>query len=130
MLARAPWDAIDDAFQALIPFDSPHESADLLARMVREGSATHHRLVHEGRRVGLIVTRCEQGSAGRELVLIAAFCASEQPLSAEIAEAVESLARAEGCASIRFHTVRPAAARYAAEHYGFRLTELVLRKTL
>lgn len=130
MLERAPWDAIDDEFQARIPFDSPHESADLLARLVREGSATSHRLMHDGRRVGLVITRVDEGNTGRELVLVAAYCDAEAPLSREIADAVEALARAERCASIRFHTVRPAAARYAVDQYGFRLTELVLRKNV
>ena len=132
ILERGPWDYVDDTFAARIPFDSPHESRDLLARMVREGTSTAHRLVVDGRRCGLLVTRCEDGNQGRELVCQAVFLdhPADDPLTKPFADACEALARAEGCNVLRFHTCRPAMARFACENYGYRVSEIVLRRTL
>lgn len=132
ILDRGPWDAIDEAFAAKIPFDSPHESKDLLRRLVAAGQSTAHRLTHEGKRIGLLVTRCEDGNDGRELVCQAVFMDSPDglPLTRPFADACEALARAEGCNVLRFHTCRPQMARFAADHYGYRASEIVMRKTL
>lgn len=132
ILERAPWDKVDDSFAAQIPFDSPHESADLLRRMVAAGQSTAHQLHHNGKRVGLLVTRCEEGNMGRELVCQAVFMADPEgiPLTREFAEACEALALAEGCCVLRFHTCRPQMARFACENYGYRISEIVLRRTL
>ena len=130
LLRRAPWDAVDSSFAARIPFDSPSQTTDDLVRRVRDGVAVSHQLIHNGSRCGLVITEVEHGSAGRELVVVSAFSDSPEPLSDALAEAMEAIGRAEQCVSIRFHTIRPAAARYAAERHGFRLTELVMRKTL
>lgn len=128
-LERTPWDAVDDAYQARIPFDAPAAHADTLSRLVAAGAAAKHTLLVDGVRRGMVVTQVEQ-HARRELLVIACFCEGPDPMSDEIAAAVEALARAERCVSIRFHTIREAAARWAAERHGYRLTELVMRKTL
>lgn len=132
LLARTPWDASDEAFAAKIPFDSPHESKDLLARLVKSGAATAHAFMWEGQRVGVLITRVEEGNMGRELVCMAMFGAtpSGEPMTAEIGRACEALARAEKCCCLRFHTCRPAMARYACEVAGYRISEIVCRKTL
>lgn len=134
ILDRGPWDAIDEAFAAKIPFDSPHESKDLLRRLVEKGISTAHRLLTPtGQRIGLLVTRCEDGNEGRELVCQAVFMETPdpmQPLTRQFADACESLARAEGCNVLRFHTCRPQMARFAADNYGYRASEIVMRKTL
>lgn len=128
LLRSAPWDALDDEFAARIPMDSPHESADLLARMVAEKSATAHRMLIDGKRIGLMVTRVEPGSIGRELVVIAAFAAAPGvAILPQVFDAADSLARHERCVSIRFHTARHGLANQAPD-FGYRLTELVFRK--
>lgn len=129
LLQRGPWDTISQAFEKLIPFDSTVDHADELGRQIAAGVSTAHNIVHEGKRVGITITRVEEGKT-RELVLVAVYCGAAVPLSREIAEAVEAMARAEKCDSIRFHTVRPAAARFAADEYGFRCAEIVMRKDL
>lgn len=140
LLQRCPWDAIDSAFEQRIPFDEPSENADLLSRMVREGRATRYRLddKESGERIGSLIVRVEEGSAGRELVAVAAFvCDSARRAqawsvtsSALLADALDALARAEGCCSIRIHTVRPGMARIACDDHGYRVSEIVLRKTV
>ena len=132
LLERAPWDAVDSEFERRIPFDSPHESAGLLQRMVAEGTAHVHRFIRNGERIGLLVTRIDDGNLGREFVCIAMFAetADGRPITAEIGRACEALARAEGCTCMRFHTCRPAMARFAVEHFGYRVSEIVMRKTL
>lgn len=133
ILDRGPWDAIDEDFAARIPFDSPHESKDLLRRLVTSGKSTAHRiLTPSGERIGLLVTRIEEGNEGRELVCQAVFMDSPdcQPLTRQFAEANEALARAEKCTCLRFHTCRPQMARFAADNYGYRASEIVMRKTL
>lgn len=131
LLRRAPWDATDDDFAARIPFDSAAASADELRQQIATGESQAAQIHHDGRRVGLLVTRVENLRDGRrEFVLVAAFAESTEPLTPQIAAAVETLARAEACTSIRFHTVRPAAARLAVEAHGYRLAEVVMRKPL
>lgn len=131
LLRRAPWDATDDEFAARIPFDSAAASADELKQQIASGESHAAQIHHDGQRVGLLVTRIETLRDGRrEFVLVAAFADSTAPLTPQIASAAESLALAENCNSIRFHTVRAAAARLAAEAYGYRLAEVVMRKPL
>lgn len=132
LFERAPWDSVDASYAARIPMDSPHESADLLARMVQSGDVTPFRITFGPERVGLLLVRVEEGSLGRELVVVSAFMqrGDGHPLSREFAAAIEELAAKEGCNVIRFHTVRPGAARLAAEEFGYRITEIVLRKNV
>jgi hypothetical protein len=132
LLDRAPWDAIDDSFAARIPFDSPHESSDLLRRMVAAKTSTAHRFILDGQRAGLLITRIEEGTAGKELVCQAMFAETPDglPITELIGAACENLARLEGCNCLRFHTCRPQMARFAADRFGYRLSELVMRKTL
>lgn len=97
--------------------------------MCAAGEASLYRLVEDGRRIGILVCRVDEGRA-RELVLVAAFCEGSRPFARELAQAADHVARTLGCVSIRFHTVRPGAARIAAEEFGYRLTEVVLRKNV
>lgn len=130
LLRRAPWDAIDSEHEKRIPFDDPSEHADLLRRMVAENRASLHHLEIDGRRLGMLITRVESGAAGRELVVVAASWRGPDlhPLSPAVARAIDTLARVEQCCAIRFHTVRPALARYACQAEGYRVSEIVLRK--
>jgi cytosine/adenosine deaminase-related metal-dependent hydrolase len=129
LLNRAPWDAIASEWERQIPFDDPAAHTDGLSRLVMSGAANCYHVVKDGERIGIVVTKVEE-SAARELVVVAIYSASPEPISPQLAEAIEDLARAESCISIRFHTIRAAAARYAAERHGYRLTELVMRKSL
>lgn len=129
LFERAPWDAIDAEFEKRIPFDSPSDWRDVLSRMCQSGEAFSYRIVEDGQRIGVLVCKVDEGAA-RELVVIAAYCAGSSPFAREIARAAESIAREERCISIRFHTVRPAAAQLAAQEFGYRLTEVIMRKNV
>jgi hypothetical protein len=129
LFKRAPWDSLDSEFEKKIPFDSPAEHRDCLRRLVESGEAQLWHLIENEKRIGFVVTRVES-DAGRELVIVSAYCNGTVPFAREIAETAEKIAIENRCQSIRFHTVRPAAARLAADEFGFRLTELVLRKNV
>jgi hypothetical protein len=129
LFERAPWDALDAEFEKRIPFDSPSDWRDVLSRMCQSGEAFSYRLVENGKRVGVLICKVDEGAA-RELVVVAAYCAGSQPFAREIGQAAELIAREQRCISIRFHTVRPAAARLAAEEFGYRLTEVIMRKNV
>jgi hypothetical protein len=129
LFERGPWDAIDSEFEKRIPFDEPSAHEDCLRRQVETGEAAAHRIIYEGKRVGLVVTKIEEDAA-REFVIVAIFCDAPVPLSREIQAACYRLAQESKCISMRFHTVRPAAARIAADEYGYRLTEVIMRKAV
>jgi hypothetical protein len=129
LFARAPWDAIDTEFMKRIPFDDPAEFEDCLCREVQSGKAESLRILHDGKRVGIAVIRIEE-EAAREMVICAIFCDAPVPLSREIQTALHLIAKDRKCVSMRFHTVRPAAARLAAEEYGYRLSEIVMRRAV
>jgi hypothetical protein len=97
--------------------------------MCESGEAQLYRLIEDGRRVGMLVCKVDEGAA-RELVLVAAFCAGSESFSRDLGRAAEVIARQRGCVSIRFHTVRPALARIAADEFGYRLSEIILRKNV
>ena len=129
LFRRCPWGAIDSAFEKRIPYDAPCEHADALRRQVESGSAELYHIEQGGKTVGMVVARVDC-KAEKEFVVIAAFADSEQPVSSELDAWATALAASSGCASIRFHTIRAAAARFAVEVLGYRLTELVLRKNV
>lgn len=129
LFERGPWDAIDTEFEKRLPFDSPSDHEDCLRRQVEAGTADAWRIMHEGQRVGLVVTRIDEDAA-REFVIMAIFCDAPVPLSRDIQATCYDLAQKAGCISMRFHTVRPAAARLAAEEYGYRLSEVIMRKPI
>lgn len=128
LIERAPWDSTDQAFAKLIPFDDPAEHEDSFCREVNAGTMEALRINFDGKPVGIICLQVDE-SRLRELVIAGVFCDSpEGPLSREIQAACVIAAQARRCVSMRFHTMRAAAARIAADEYGWRLTEVIMRK--
>ena len=127
LFERAPWDSIDHAFAKRIPFDAPAELEDSFCREVTAGEMEALRISYAGEPVGIICIKVDE-SYLRELVIAGVFCDAPVPLSREIEAACYAAAQARRCVSIRFHTMRPAAARLAAEEHGYRLTEVIMRK--
>lgn len=128
-LDRVPWDSLAAEHYRRIPMDSPAEHAGTLEREVIEGRAQAWRIWHDDKPVGLAITRTEEDKA-KEFVICAMYSESEYPMSAPTGRELERIARAQGCISIRFHTCRHALARAAAEIDGYRLCEIIMRKTL
>lgn len=110
--------------------DSPSEHNDYLREMVKEGRATLHQLLVDGKRVGLTITTVEIHSAGRELVSIATYSNNTLGITPALSEALEEMARHENCQCIRLHTARHGLVKLATENYGFRISEIVLRKNI
>ena len=129
ILKLAPWDSLDDDFSSRIPMDSPTEAETLLREMIESKTATLYRLENDNRRIGLLIVRIEEGSLGRELVIIAVFGYDRQTtLTPEISAAIDELAKAQNCVTSRFHTCRHGLAKVACDSLGYRITEIVLRK--
>ena len=130
LLERAPWDSVADDFAARIPYDAPTLHEDYLREAVRAGEALSWFIRLDGRRIGLVIGHVETGRV-KEFVIQAMFSDSgAEPVTEPVGRQLERIARAQGCASMRIHTVRHALARLMTEKYGFRLCEVILRKTL
>jgi hypothetical protein len=129
LLERAPWDSVDEAYCEQIPGDNPvSHTADLIAAVGR-GDYSARQIHYDGHRVGLVIFTVDEGRM-REFVIQAMYCDCEQPLCGPVGRQLEALARALGCASLRTHTVRHALARALAYLDGWRLTEVIMRKSL
>jgi hypothetical protein len=126
---RVPWDALDDLWASQIPGDDPLIHENYLRELVATGCATRHRLEVNGEPCGLLVTRIDASCTARELVLLAAYSSSAKTLCPALFKAAENLARSESCGSMRLHTARAGLFTFAQSR-GFRLAEVVMRKTL
>lgn len=128
-LECAPWDAIDTEYAARIPGDDPTAYADTFARQVARGEAQAWRIWHDGKRVGLAITKIE-GEAGKEMVICAMYSNAEYPMIGPVGLHLQNEARKLGCVSMRLHTCRHALAQYCAQEDGWRLAEIIMRKNL
>lgn len=128
-LARMPWDAVCDRWARLIPGDDPLFNLDSLKSRTESGLLTHHAVMQDGKRIGFVLTAIESGSNAKELVIVASYIQPGANASDDLS-ACEAIARAENCDSIRIHTVRPGLVRKLTQNHGFRLSEVILRKTL
>lgn len=129
-LERVPWDSLCENHYKRIPMDSPTEHADGLAQRVKAGKAQSWLLFNAaGKDIGLAITEIEANKA-KEFVICAVFAESEFPISLELNDQLERIARSQGCISMRFHTCRHALARYAVEFGKYRLCEVIMRQDL
>lgn len=126
----AEWSERAELWQHRIPFDDPHEWKDYLRRHVQEGLCRLCELKDGGEPVGLFVYRVEE-IAARELVVVAVY--TDRNCKVDLVDffdqVAESIARREGCTSIRCHTLRPGLIR-RAHSLGYKTAEVVLRKVL
>ena len=124
------WAERHEAWQYKIPFDSPADTRDVLAQMVKAGEAKVCDIVRAGLPVGMLVFNVEKQSAGSELVLVAAYSENQEiDYTDLLARFAELLAHGMSCKSIRLHTLRPGLVKKAAA-LGYSAAEIILRKTL
>ncbi len=129
-LRLAEWAERHTAWQYLIPFDSPAETRDILERMVKAGEAKVCDIIRAEKPVGMLVFSVEELTAGRELVLVAAFSQNQEiDYTDLLSRFADLLASGLGCKSIRLHTLRPGLVR-KAQALGYSTAEIILRKTL
>lgn len=122
------WDAQAQAWSRLIPHDWPGDYVDHWTRMVERGDAESFDAIQDGRRVGfLLVTVCHEFDTP-ELILLGAYAVSGgHDLTLSALPQIEAIARAKGCATVRFHTMRPGLIGKALRD-GFTVSEVILRK--
>ncbi len=122
------WDAECEAWAKMLPHDSPELHAQRLAEMVRVGEAYSLDLCDDQQRVGILVYSIDEHLPEAEFVIHAAYSAEGHlDLTAEFLPRLCAVARAKGCASVRFNTVRPALIEKAIAQ-GFTVSEVIMRK--
>lgn len=125
VLRPAIWGPECDAWASRIYHDNPRDIAAEVAQDVREGRAELVHVERDGMRVGSLVV-CKDGS---ELVVQAAVGRDREALADSYFAEVEKIARARGCRTVRFHTLRPALVQRSIA-CGYHASEIVMRKTL
>ncbi len=130
ILRPAAWDARAEGWSRLLPHDWPGEHSAHLGEMVSTGRAQMLELLRDGERIGFLVYEIDRDFAPPEFVILAAYSGDARvSVTAHCLPEIEATARAIGCATIRFHTMRPgliARARAA----GFRVSEVIARKDI
>lgn len=130
VVSRIPWDEQAAAWSALLPHDRPELHGDHLGALVKSGKASAYELRGPAGRMAILVASISTRYAEPELNIVAAYCAENMgDLTAEFLPQLEEQARAAGCATVRFHTMRPGLIAKAQAH-GFRACEVIMRKDL
>jgi hypothetical protein len=114
------------AWSRQIPHDFPGDYSEHLRGLVSQGSAKVLDMVTPDGRAGFIVYQVEQFNPP-ELLVVAAFGRDRANLTAEFMPQIEALARRLGCATVRFHTMRPGLVS-AGLGMGYSVSEIVMRK--
>lgn len=115
-----------ESWSRLIPHDFPGDYASHLRAEVAAGRAELLDLVTPSGRAGMVVVSVERFEPP-ELVVVAAFGRDRVPLTPEFLPQLEALARSRGCATVRFHTMRPGLVS-AGLGAGYSVSEIVMRK--
>lgn len=131
IMREGAWDDVADAWSHKIPHDFPGHYPTILEDMVVTSHCRLSKLsrAEDGQQIGFLVWRVEGEPEHLEFVIVAMFGRDGEDLTGEYAPQVESLARAQGCAGMRFHTMRPGLIKKAESH-GYRVSEIILRKAL
>ncbi|MBC7367166.1 MAG: hypothetical protein H7343_10220 [Undibacterium sp.] len=124
------FDAATAAAARFIPHDEPGDFVEFLRGKVVRGEASVCDIETASGVVGFGVYSVSKFGTARELLVIAAIGSRDKTdITAEVMPELETLARANDCASIRFHTMRPGLVKKVTAH-GYRVAEMILRKTL
>ena len=132
ILRPGNWDAQAEAWSRLIPHDWPGSHADRLGEIVKSGSAECMDLSHSEslERIGVLVYTVDRSFDLPEMVILAAYAGDPHyDITAHCLAELEASARSLGCATIRFHTMRPGLVRKSIRA-GWRLSEAVMRKDI
>ncbi len=116
--------------QAAIPFDNPTGFADWILREVSSGNLLQVVMRIDGENVGTL-TYCITGDTFKELLITSAFIKFAPVNLLPIVDTFSTvIAKRANCKFIRFHTVRKGLIKIALKDYGYKVSEIVLRKTL
>lgn len=113
-----------------IPHDNPTECMATLVEDVKAGEYEVLQMLHNGKQVGHIIYKVEQGDHGSEFLIVAATATDPTAqLTENILPLIEDLARRMNCRTMRLHTMRLGLVAKAMEQ-GWHTSEIVLRKEL
>lgn len=135
MLRPCHWDDEAAAWSRLIPRDAPELNGETLSQQIKSGGAKCYEVVspdgEKAERVAIVICRVDRKSFARpEFVIIAAYSIENQrDLMSEFLPELEEIAAALGCATIRFHTMRPGLIK-RAQAAQYRVCEVICRKSL
>lgn len=131
LLSLASWDSAVEASARRIPFDFPGDYVSWLAGEAYAGRSAVHRIECGGRVVGHVVVTVQDAPAagGSRELIVQAVCGQDGAavLTAELLGLLDGVARSQGCATVRFHTIRRPIVNVALAQ-GFRISEIVMRR--
>lgn len=134
ILRPCHWDAQAEAWARLLPHDSPEDYGEHFTALVRSGEAQAFELVTApgapvaGSRVAIVIARVQNIAGLGEFVIEGVYCAkNHNRLTAAFLPQLEAKARELGCATLRFHTMRPGLVETATQA-GYRVCEVICRK--
>lgn len=135
ILRPCHWDAHAEAWARLLPHDSPEDYGEHFTALVRSGEAQAYELVTAqgaegagGSRVAIVIARVQNIAGLGEFVIEGVYCAkNHKGLTAAFLPQLEAKARDLGCATLRFHTMRPGLVETAVAA-GYRVCEVICRK--
>lgn len=128
LLRPGNWDAEAEAWSRLLPHDWPGEHSGHLGERVASGEAQAVDILQDGVRVGVLVYDVDQSFSSPEMVILAAYSAAPGScdITAHCLPQIKQHAHEIGCATIRFHTMRPGLIAKCIKS-GFRVSEVVMR---
>jgi hypothetical protein len=140
LLTPGHWDAQAQAWSRLIPHDWPGDYVDHWTKLIAARKAEVFDVLEpvqkvadnagnfDTRRVGVVIVTVCHDFPTPELIVLGAYSKeSRMPLTLDAMPQIENIARFKGCATIRFHTMRPGLVSKALLS-GFTVSEVVMRK--
>lgn len=128
VLRPCHWDAQAAAWARLLPNDNPEEHAQLFAKMVTDGEAEAFEVAGPEGRIGVLVCHVDRSYPLPELAIHGAFSPeTHRNLTAEFLPLIEAKTIELGCATVRFHTMRPGLVAKALGN-GYQIREVILAK--
>jgi len=129
MLRPGVLDAQAKAWAEKLPHDFPGEFSDHWAGLIDDGTEALE-ATKDGERIGLVLFKLDAAFTPPEFVIQGAFSpVNGAQLTEHLLPQIEAIARARGCGTVRFHTMR-AGLVAKAQSAGWRVSEVVMRKTL
>jgi hypothetical protein len=128
VLREAQWDGQAEEWSRRLPHDWPGTHAGTLCERVESGRAKIVQLLSAGERIGFVVYEIDENFEHPEMILVAAYSSEGRVDVTEMClPELAELAAREGCATIRFHTMRPGLIA-KAQRAGYRVSEVIMRR--
>ena len=124
------WDADAAAWSKLIPHDWPGECGEHWEKLVETKAAEVVFVFNGSEKIGFLVFSIESKFSRPELIVLGAFSpVTRHDLTATVLPQIEDFARARGCGTVRFNTMRPGLISKSLRA-GFVVSEVIMRKEI